>query len=240
MKNKEERSSVPRHIVLFPDGNRRWARERGLDTLKGHKAGYENLLKFREWCQERGVKALTAFGFSTENWNRTEKEVSYLMKLLETGLVRHFKRYLKEEELKRLGVRVRVIGQIDRLPKSLQKVISEVEEGTKGNDTFFLNLAISYGGRWDIVQAAQRAMREGVSPDELTEERFASYLSTSGLPDPDLVIRAGGEMRFSNFVLWQAAYAELFFEPKYWPDFTEEDLDRVLAEYARRQRRFGE
>ncbi len=205
-----QKSDIPRHIVVFPDGNRRWAKEQGFDTLEGHKAGYENLLKFREWCQARGVQALTAFGFSTENWNRTEREVSYLMRLLESGLAGHFKRYMQEAALQEQGVRVRVIGQKARLPESLQKVIAEVEEGTKDNTKFFLNLGISYGGRWDIAQATRRIIKDGIAPEQVTEDLFASYLSTAGLPEPDLVIRAGGEHRFSNFVLWQGVCRTLF------------------------------
>ncbi|MBI1984622.1 MAG: di-trans,poly-cis-decaprenylcistransferase [Candidatus Wildermuthbacteria bacterium] len=235
-----ERPTVPQHIVLFPDGNRRWAREQGLDTLEGHRAGYENILKFREWCQAKGVKGLTAFGFSTENWSRTEREVSYLMRLLETALVSNFKRYLNEEEFRKQGVRLRVIGQKERLPESLQKEIAKVEEGTKDNTKFFLNLAISYGGRWDILQAMQKIMRSGISPEEVTEDTISANLSTAGLPEPDLVIRAGGEKRFSNFLLWQSAYAELYFSEKYWPAFTEQDFDEAIKEYAIRQRRFGQ
>lgn len=235
-----EKSSVPQHIVLFPDGNRRWAKEQGLDTLEGHKAGYENILKFREWCQARGVKGLTAFGFSTENWNRTEREVSYLMRLLESALVSNFKRYLNEEDFRKQGVRVRVIGQKERLPKSLQNEIAKVEEGTKDNTNFFLNLAISYGGRWDILQAVQKIVKSGISSQDITEDTISSYLSTAELPEPDLVIRAGGEKRFSNFLLWQSAYAELYFSEKYWPAFTEQDFEEALQEYAKRQRRFGQ
>ncbi|MDO8474546.1 MAG: polyprenyl diphosphate synthase [bacterium] len=227
--------NIPKHIVLFPDGNRRWARERGLHPLEGHLAGKNNLEEFLRWAQKRGVAIVTVFGFSTENWNRSPEEVDYLMTLLET--------YLGEAEsiakFQEQGMRVCVIGQKDRLRPSLQNVITDVEEQTKNNTGLRLNVAVSYGGRWDIVQAAQRAMQEGVAPAELTEERFASYLSTAGLADPDLVIRPGGEMRFSNFLLWQAAYAELYFTSKYWPDFTEQDLDDALAEYAKRQRRFG-
>tara|TARA_Y100000310_G_scaffold289850_1_gene316530 strand:- start:1728 stop:2420 length:693 start_codon:yes stop_codon:yes gene_type:complete len=227
--------NIPQHIVLFPDGNRRWAKERAMDTLEGHKAGYEKALQLVDWCQARGVQALTMFGFSTENWNRTEREVSYLMRLLETGLAEQLQKYVGEKARER-GVRMRVIGQKERLPESLQKVIGEVEEATKENNRFFLTLAVSYGGRWDIVQAAQTMAKEG---KEITEETLANYLSTAGLPDPDLVIRAGGEQRFSNFLLWQSAYAELYFYQKYWPDFTEQDLDDAIAEYQRRQRRFG-
>lgn len=228
--------SIPRHIVLFPDGNRRWARERGLNPLEGHKAGYEKLVDFTHWCQDRGIKVVTAFGFSTENWSRTEEEVSYLMKLLEMGLRAHLKDFVSKDR----GARVRVVGQKERLPQSLQDVIRDVEEQTKDQDGMFLNLAISYGGRWDITQAVQKIQRAGLEPGDITEESFGTYLSTTGLPDPDLIIRPGGEMRFSNFLLWQAAYAELYFLQKYWPDFTEQDLDEALAEYARRQRRFGQ
>lgn len=224
----------PQHIVLFPDGNRRWARERGLHPLEGHLAGKNNLEAFLQWVQKRGIQVVTVFGFSTENWNRSPQEVEYLMMLLET--------YLGGENIAKFqkqGIRVRVIGQKDRLRPSLQKVISEVEEQTKNGTGLQLNIAVSYGGRWDIVQATQKALQEGVAPQELTEERFTSLLSLAGLPEPDLVIRPGGEKRFSNFLLWQSAYAELYFLEKYWPDFTEQDLDEALAEYAKRQRRFG-
>ncbi|MDO8470647.1 MAG: polyprenyl diphosphate synthase [bacterium] len=229
--NTEQR--IPKHIVLFPDGNRRWAKERGIDTMEGHRAGYDNLVDFCEWCKKKGVSIVTAFGFSTENWNRTEHEVSYLMRLLEEGLLRNLQKF---QDLK---VHVRVIGQKERLPKSLQQAIEKVEGETKGNSEFFLNLAISYGGRWDIMQASQRMIKEGVKPEEVTEEKFASYLSMAGLQDPDLVIRAGGEKRLSNFVLWQAAYAELYFCPKYWPEFTEKDLEEAIEDFASRTRRFG-
>lgn len=230
--------NIPKHIVLFPDGNRRWAKAKGMDSLEGHRVGYEKVVQLMYWCQERGVKALTIFGFSTENWNRTEREVSYLMRLLETGLMEQLKKYVEKKAEER-GVRVRIIGQKERLPESLQKVIAKVEETTKDNDKFFVTLAVSYGGRWDIVQAAQKMLKEGIAPEEVTEELFSNYLSTAGLPEPDLVIRAGGEQRFSNFLLWQSAYAELYFYQKYWPDFTEQDLDDALFEYQKRQRRFG-
>ena len=230
---------IPQHIVLFPDGNRRWAKERKMDTLEGHKAGYERIIQFCEWCKDRGVKIVTAFGFSTENWKRTRREVSYLMNLLEKGLSENLKKYTQDTNLQKLGVKVRIIGQKDRLPQSLQKAILEVEEGTSKNGKLHLNLAVSYGGKWDIAQAVRQIVKLGIPPEEISEETIASHLSTAGLPDPDLVIRVGGEKRLSNFVIWQAAYAELYFCPKYWPDFTEKDLDEAIAEYARRQRRFG-
>lgn len=227
------KNSIPTHVVLFPDGNRRWARERGIPQLRGHKAGYDKLKEFANWCIDRGVKVVTAFGFSTENWNRSKAEVSYLMRLLEKGILELYRDYKNKGQL-------RVIGQRDRLPKSLQQAIQKVEEGTKHNDKFFLNLAISYGGRWDIVQAVQKILQEKKDPKAITEEFFNAYLSTSGLPDPDLVIRAGGEKRFSNFLLWQSAYAELYFCPKYWPAFQEQDLNDAFEEYAKRHRRFGQ
>jgi len=230
---------IPQHIVLFPDGNRRWAKQKGLHTLEGHKKGYENLLDFSRWCKNRGVKVLTAFGFSTENWNRTEEEVSYLMKLLETGLINNFEKYQNSEEYKKEGIGVRVIGQKERLPKSLQEAIERLEEVTKNNDKLFLNLAISYGGRWDILNAVKNIIKEGIDPEKIDEKLFETYLSTAGVPAPDLIIRAGGEMRMSNFVLWQGAYSELYFCPKLWPDFTEQDLDAALVEFDRRARRFG-
>lgn len=235
----KQENKIPQHIVILPDGNRRWARERGLDTLEGHKAGYEKLVSLCRWAKERGVKIITAFGFSTENWNRSEREVNYLMNLLEVGLRENFSSEAKKNEAAELGLRVRIIGQKERLPQSLQETIREVEEYTKSNRNLHLNLAISYGGRWDIMEATKQMMRAGVKPEELTEEVFNRYLSTGDLPDPDLFIRTGGEQRLSNLVLWQAAYSELYFCPKYWPDFSEQDFEDALAEYARRSRRFG-
>ena len=198
---------VPNHIVLFPDGNRRWARKRGLPTLKGHYKGYRNLIKFCGWCKDRGVTVLTAFGFSTENWNRSKKEVSYLMKLFEMGLSKHLKKYKSDEEkYTKEGIRIKIIGQKERLPKSLQKVIKEVEELTANNEKLHLNLAVSYGGKWDILQAIQTIIKKKIPAKKITGDLFENLLSTAGLPNPDFIIRAGGEKRLSNFVLWQAAY----------------------------------
>ncbi len=225
--------NVPQHIVLFPDGNRRWAKQKGLQSLEGHNQGYNNLLDFSEWCKNRGVKVLTAYGFSTENWNRTKEEVDYLMKIFEKHLVDNAEKYMKD------GTQVKIIGQKERLPKSLQEAIVKTEEATKNNSNLFLNLAISYGGRWDILNAVEKIIKEGIEADKIDEKLFESYLSTAGLPAPDLVIRAGGEIRMSNFVLWQAAYSELYFSPKLWPDFTKQDLDLALAEFDKRSRHFG-
>ena len=226
---------TPYHIVLFPDGNRRWAKKRRLPTLKGHWQGYKNLMDFCYWCKDRGVKIVTAFGFSTENWKRSEKEVDYLMKLFAKGLLD--KKNLKRAEKENL--RIKIIGQVEKLPKRLQKAVKKIEDLTKNNKSFQLNLAVSYGGKWDILQAVQKIIKKKIPARNITESLFEEFLSTSGLPGPDLVIRAGGEKRLSNFLLWQAAYSELYFSKKLWPDFTKKDLDEALVEYEHRHRRFG-
>ncbi len=224
---------IPQHIVLFPDGNRRWARKRGLDTLKGHLEGEKKFDDFLHWCKNKGVKFVTVFGFSTENWNRSKREVDYLMKLFEKFLGEGIENFNKEQ------VRVKIIGQKERLPRSLQKIIEKVEGTTKNNEKFHLNLAVSYGGKWDIMQAVQKIINKKISADRVTEELIEQNLSTAGSPAPDLVIRVGGEQRLSNFVIWQAAYSELYFSKKLWPEFTEKDLDEAIEEYSHRQRRFG-
>lgn len=225
--------NIPQHIVVFPDGNRRWAKEKGLDSFEGHMQGEKKFDDFLHWCKKRGVKAITVFGFSTENWKREKREVDYLMNLFEKYLGEGIEHFNKE------GVRVVIIGQKERLPKSLQEVVAKVEEATKHNTNFHLNLAVSYGGRWDILQAAKKIIEEKIPAENLTEELFGTYLSTAGLAEPDLILRVGGEMRLSNFVLWQGAYSELYFCPKFWPDFSEDDLDQAIAEFDRRKRRFG-
>ena len=225
--------NIPQHIVLFPDGNRRWAKSRGLDSLKGHEEGERKFDDFLHWCKNKGVKIITVFGFSSENWKRSKEEVNYLMKLLEKYLGEGIGQFNKE------GVCVRIIGQKEKLPKSLQEVIKKVEEETKNNKKIHLNLAVSYGGKWDILNAVKKIVEDKITPDKIDEDLFESYLSTAGLPSPDLVIRAGGEIRFSNFVLWQAAYSELYFSSKLWPDFSKQDLDLALQEFDTRTRRFG-
>ena len=226
---------VPKHLVLFPDGNRRWASKRGLPALRGHLVGRENFERFLLQAKRRGIKVLTVFGFSTENWKRSKEEVNFLMKLFEEGLSKEgaFMKLHKE------GVRIKVIGQKERLPKSLQKVIKGIENLTKNNKKFHLNLAVSYGGRWDILQAVKKILKQKIKPEKITENLINKYLTTAGLPEPDLVIRAGGERRFSNFLLWQSAYAELYFSDKLWPDFSEKDLDKALEDFSKRERRFG-
>ncbi|OHA62890.1 MAG: di-trans,poly-cis-decaprenylcistransferase [Candidatus Wildermuthbacteria bacterium RIFCSPHIGHO2_12_FULL_45_9] len=235
MNNQTKQKSIPEHIVLFPDGNRRWAREHGTSIPEGYLKGKEKFAQFFRWCKDRHVKVVTVFGFSTENWNRPKEEVDFLMEL--------FEYYLSDqkelESFRREGAKVRVIGQREMLSPTLQQVILYLEDYTKEGKEIELNLAVSYGGRWDIVHAVRQIVRAGLKPEEITEETFASYLSTAGQPYPDLIIRVGGEHRLSNFVLWQAAYAELYFCPKYWPAFEEQDFQEAIDEFARRQRRFG-
>src|SRR3989339_1057984 len=225
--------NIPNHIVLFPDGNRRWAKQKGMASLDGHLAVEKKFDDFLRWCKNKGVKIITVFGFSTENWNRAPEEVDYLMKLLEKYLGQGIDSFNKE------GVKVKIIGQKEKLPESLKKVIEKVEDSTKNNNEFHLNLAVSYGGKWDILNAVKNILKEGIAPEKIDEGLIDDYLSTAGLANPDLIIRAGGEMRLSNFVLWQAAYSELYFSQKLLPDFTEQDLDAAIDEFDRRQRRFG-
>jgi len=230
---KEEK--VPYHLGLITDGNRRWARKRGLPPLAGHTAGRKNFRRILLHCEKRGIKVLTVYGFSTENWKRSETEVKFLMKLFEEGLSD------KGDigKLHKEGVRIKIIGQRNRLPHSLQKVIEKIENLTKDNKKFHLNLAVSYGGQWDICNAVQKIIKDKIPTEKITKDLISDYLSTADLPPPDLIIRAGGERRLSNFLLWQSAYSELYFSEKLWPAFSKEDLDKALEEYAGRERRFG-
>ncbi len=224
---------IPKHIVLFPDGNRRWAENNGFSIQEGYLKGKDKFNDFLKWCKDREVSTVTVFGFSSENWKRPQDQVHFLMHI--------FEKYLKEDidEFNKEGVRVRIIGEKEKLSSSLQKTILEVEEATKNNKKLNLNLGVSYGGKWDILNAVKNIIKEGIRPDKIDEKIFSNYLSTAGQIDPDLVIRAGGEMRMSNFVLWQAAYSELYFSPKLWPDFSKEDFNQALQEFDHRQRRFG-
>jgi len=226
---------IPYHVAIITDGNRRWARKRGLSPLQGHLAGYKNFQRILRYCQKRGVKVLTAFGFSSENWKRSKKEVDYLMKLLENGLS-------NEKDMKEIheaGVKMKIIGQKEKLPKSLQKAIKKVENLTKNNKKFLVNLAVSYGGKWDILQAVQKIIKKKIPAEKVTEDMVGKYITTTGSPEPDLVIRAGGERRLSNFLLWQTAYSELYFTKKLWPELSEKELDKAFNDFADRNRRFG-
>jgi undecaprenyl diphosphate synthase len=225
---------VPYHLGIIMDGNRRWAREKGLPVLEGHRRGFEKFKEAAKWCKKKGVRILTVFAFSTENWNRSKQEVSYLMQLLKLALSK------KEiESLNKEGARLQIIGQRERFPKEIQKLIAEAEEKTKKNKDVILNLTLSYGGRAEILEAVKNIVRKKVSPDKIDEKLFSQNLWIKGVPDPDLIIRTSGEQRLSGFLIWQAAYSELYFHEKYWPEFSEKDLDQVFAEFSRRQRRFG-
>ena len=226
-KNKSM-SIVPSHLGLIIDGNRRWAKEKGLPSFEGHRRGFENLEKIGDLCLKKGVKILTAYCFSVENWKRSEEEVSYLMNLLFLGLDKYTKKCIKND------VQMKVIGQKEKLSKKLQKKIKDSENITKDNKKGILNLAISYGGRAEIVEAL-KSIKDG----EITEDAVNNSLWTAGQPDPDLIIRTGGEKRLSGFLTWQSVYSELYFTDTYWPDFNEQDLEQAFEEYLKRSRRFG-
>lgn len=224
---------VPQHVAIIMDGNGRWALQRGLPRLAGHKAGTENLRRVIRSTVEFGVKYLTIYAFSTENWGRPPEEVRGLMYILEDVIDREL------VELHREGVQLRHIGRLERLAPSLQEKVLDAIDMTKNNDRLILNIAFNYGGRDEIVQAIQRMMRDGVPPEKVTDEIVGQYLYTAGVPDPDLIIRTSGELRVSNFLIWQAAYSEWYITPTYWPDFDKDEYRRALEAFAHRDRRFG-
>jgi undecaprenyl diphosphate synthase len=226
-------AAVPRHVAVIMDGNGRWARERGKPRLFGHRAGTENVRRVIERFADYGVGYLTLFAFSTENWDRPSFEVRGLMALLSRFLKRET-RNLHEE-----GIKLVHLGDLSPLKPRLQQEVRDAIDLTKNNTRMTLAIAFNYGGRAEIVEAVKKIVADGVQPDEITEDLVTSYLSTSTLPDPDLVIRTAGEMRLSNFLLWQTAYAEFCFTPVYWPDFDIQHIDDALLAYGRRQRRFG-
>jgi len=215
------------------DGNGRWAKQRKLPRLMGHRAGTENTRRVLRACGEFGIEIVTLYGFSTENWQRPKNEVNGLFSIFEDAIDREV------PELRRNGVRLRHLGRTERLPERLIKKIESAMELTKDNDRLILNLAFNYGGRAEIVDATRRIIAEGIDPAAIDEELFSSYLYTAGLPDLDLFIRTGGEMRLSNFLLWQTAYAEYYTTPTYWPDFDEAELEKALVAYSQRTRKFG-
>ncbi len=224
---------IPQHIGIIMDGNRRWAKERGLPSLEGHHQGYEKLKEIAKLCFRRGVKVLTVFAFSTENWDRSKEEVSYLMALL--------KRAVKEalDEFHKDNIRMKISGRINQLSKDLQEAITETVEKTRNNTKGILNLALNYGGRPEIIDAIKEIIDKNIPAQKIDEKIVKENLYMSDLPDPELIIRTSGEKRLSGFLLWESAYSELYFSKKYWPDFNEKDLDEALKEYDRRERRFG-
>jgi len=225
--------NVPTHIAIVMDGNGRWAVSRGLPRLAGHRAGTENLRRIIEACIEFGVQYLTIYAFSTENWGRPIDEVQGLMKIIE---------HVIDSELEQLhdqGVQLRHIGRLDRLKPGLRKKVLHAVEYTQKNSTLVLCVAFNYGGRDEIVCAIQHMIQDGVKAEDINEAMVSHYLFTAGVPDPDLIIRTSGELRGSNFLIWQGAYSEWYFPATYWPDFDKEELRRAIEEFNRRERRYG-
>ena len=227
---------LPRHIAIILDGNGRWAKKRGLPRTAGHAVGSENFRKIALYCRDIGIDFLTVYAFSTENWKRPEDEVKTIMRLLG--------RYLHEaiDTMERDKMKMRVFGDVTGLPEDLQKLVAETNEISRRYDGFQANICLNYGGRAEILQAAERYARdrlEGRAEEQLTEESFAQYLYSSGIPDPDLLIRPGGEQRISNFLLWQCAYSEFYFTDVLWPDFSTAELDKAIKIFQKRDRRYG-
>ncbi|MBN1311514.1 MAG: isoprenyl transferase [Anaerolineae bacterium] len=224
---------IPTHVAIIMDGNGRWAKQRGLPRLAGHRAGTENLRRILRACVELGIKILTIYAFSTENWGRPEAEVRGLMRILEDVIDREL------PELHEEGVQLRHLGDLSRINKKLQKKVLHAIELTRGNNKLILNVAFSYGGRAEIVHAIREIVSHGHKPEEIDEALVSRYLYTGDLPDPDLIVRTSGELRISNFLLWQAAYAEYYVAPVFWPDFDKEELCKALHLFGQRDRRYG-
>ena len=224
-------ATVPQHVAIVMDGNGRWAKNRFMPRLAGHREGLEALKRCVRACAQRGVKILTVFAFSSENWNRPADEVSGLMDLLLKAVTKEV------PELHAQGIQLHFVGERSALSASMRHALSEAEHTTRDNQQLILNVCVNYGGRWDMVQAAAKLARQG---QEITEESLQQALALSHVPDPDLLIRTGGEQRISNFLLWQTAYSELYFCDTLWPEFDEQSLDAALLDFQRRERRFGQ
>jgi undecaprenyl diphosphate synthase len=224
---------IPQHVAIIMDGNGRWAIQRGLPRLAGHKAGTENLRRVIRSTVEFGVKYLTIYAFSTENWGRPTEEVQGLLGILQDVIDREL------NELHKEGVQLRHIGRLERLSPNLQARVLRAINLTKNNDRLILNIAWNYGGRDEIVCAIQKIIRDGVSPEDVTDQLVGQYMFTAGVPDPDLVIRTSGELRVSNFLIWQTAYSEWYVTPTYWPDFGHEEYRSALQAFSQRDRRYG-
>lgn len=224
---------MPQHIAIVMDGNGRWAKKRFLPRVAGHVKGVEAIRRTIEGCIVRRIPYLTVFAFSSENWKRPSEEVSFLMNLFLSSLEK------ETDKLHANDIRLKVVGDLSRFDMTLRKAIADAEEKTSKNTKLTLTVCANYGGRWDIVQAARQLCEDGVDKNELTEERLSSYLALSYAPDPDLFIRTGGETRISNFLLWQMAYSELYFTETFWPDFNDAELEKAIASFQSRERRFG-
>ena len=224
---------VPVHIAIIMDGNGRWAEKKHLPRMVGHRAGTENIRNIIKACVEFGVKYLTVYAFSTENWKRPQDEIDGLMRILADVLEKEI------EELHQQGVCLRHIGRLEKLDPKVQEKISSAIELTKDNDRLFMNIAWNYGGRDEIIYAVQQIIEQHIEPEQINEETFGKFLYTIQSPDPDLVIRTSGEMRTSNFLLWQSAYSEWYFTPILWPDFGRDQLMETIIDFGKRERRFG-
>jgi len=233
-KVKLDMANIPQHIGIIMDGNRRWAAKKGLTINQGHEAGTKVLEKIIEYCLELGVKTLTVYTLSTENWRkRTKEEVRGIFELL----IRFVKE--KKEKYAKSGVRVGILGDFQAFPRKVVKALGEILKIVKKHERLKVNIALNYGGRDEILRAVRRIISQRIPPKKLNEETFSKFLYTNGEPDPDLIIRTGGEIRLSNFLLWQMSYSELYFTDTLWPDFDERELDKAIAEYQKRKRNFG-
>ncbi len=226
-------SRLPTHVAIIMDGNGRWAAKRGLPRLVGHRAGTENLRRVIRACADFGIQYLTIYAFSTENWGRPKEEVEGLLHILEDVIDQEL------EELHQENVKLRHIGHLDKLPPMLREKVRKAIEKTRNNQRLTLSLAFNYGGRDEIVYAIREIIAEGIKPEDITPDVVSQHLFTAGMPDPDLIIRTSGEMRISNFLIWQGAYSEWYVTPTFWPDFDRDELYKALIEYNRRDRRYG-
>ena len=229
----QKTAGLPSHVAIIMDGNGRWAERRGLPRISGHQAGMRRVRTVIKCLYEYKIKHLTLYGFSTENWNRPEDEINGLLQLLKEAIDK------ETPELHKQGVKISHLGRLEALPQDLQLAINRAEELTKNNTKMTLSVAFNYGGRMEILDAVRRLISEGVLPQDIDEQLFSSYLYTAKLPDVDLVIRTGGELRISNFLVWQSSYSEYYFTKALWPDFGKKEVEKALLSYSQRQRRFG-
>lgn len=233
MNKPTKKAGIPRHVAFIPDGNGRWAEKHGLPRVEGHRAGVRNIRRILEYLGERGVEYATLYAFSTENWNRPDDEVNDLFNLLVEVVGK------EARELHKNGVKIRHIGRLEGLPGEVKKSVAEAVKLTENNKRMTLGVALNYGGRAEIRDAMRRIASEKIAPGDIDEELIGRYLYTAGFPDVDLMVRTSGEMRTSNFLIWQSAYCEYYFTPVLWPDFDEKELKKALLAYRQRQRRFG-
>ncbi len=231
--DKEDKKIIPAHVGIIMDGNRRWAKERNLPTIEGHAKGYEKMKLVGDWFFSKGVKILSVYAFSTENWNRSRDEVNYLMKLLKRALKDDF------EEFNSRGYRLLISGRTEELPGDLPEICQEAINNTEKNTKGILNICINYGGRAELIDALKKIINKQVSVDQIHEGMIRKYLYQADLPDPDIIVRTSGEERISGFQLWQSAYSEFLFLKKYWPDFEKSDAEIIINEYSNRKRRYG-